>query len=257
MKNVASIKLYCVPYAGGSATVYYRWKKYLDADIELKPLELAGHGSRIGEPLYSDRAQAVDDFFGKMKDTIAYSPYALFGHSLGGMICYDLAQKIAAENFPPPRHIFISGKGAPHVYRTDKRIFHLMDERMFRDELLDMGGTPPELFDDPELELTFLPVLKNDMRLAETNTGEGELFRPLDTDMTIFSGLEDRITPEECEPWKEHTTGCCKIYYFKGGHFFIHEEWQQIARLANDILRSDFPADRRHQGPGDERRVFR
>ena len=44
------LRLFCLPYAGGSAVrIYGAWDRYLPADIEVVPVELAGRGSRIGE----------------------------------------------------------------------------------------------------------------------------------------------------------------------------------------------------------------
>ena len=40
------INLFCLPYAGSSASVFFKWKKYLDEDIMLYPIELAGRGKR-------------------------------------------------------------------------------------------------------------------------------------------------------------------------------------------------------------------
>lgn len=91
---MTKIKLFCLPYAGGSSVIFNSWKQYIDPSIELVPIELAGRGKRINEPLYNGVNDAVEDVFGLIKNKITDTPYALFGHSMGGMISYELAQKI-------------------------------------------------------------------------------------------------------------------------------------------------------------------
>jgi medium-chain acyl-[acyl-carrier-protein] hydrolase len=235
---VNKIKLFCFPYAGGSANVYVRWKKYLHPEIELQPVELAGRGKRIHSPLYRDVNEATEDVYDRIKKDIAHSSYALFGHSLGGTIAYELAQKIAHTNYRQPLHVFISGHGAPHIERPDEKKYHLMRDDQFKKELLELGGTPPEFFESPELMAFFLPVLKNDFRIAETQVCKKEI-RPLDTDITIFLGKEDDMVAEESDGWKHHTKGICSIHYFEGGHFFLHNESQRLAERISATLRKD------------------
>ena len=55
------VLLFCIPYAGGLAGTYLKWKKYLDSSIELFPVELAGRGQRNEFPLYNTLDDAVVD----------------------------------------------------------------------------------------------------------------------------------------------------------------------------------------------------
>jgi len=106
-------KLFCIPYAGGSANLYNKWAQTLSKDIELVPLELAGRGTRISEGFYKNLEVAVDDIFNQIVDHIYDSNYAFFGHSLGAFLVYELTQKIMSLNLPLPKHIFFSGRRSP------------------------------------------------------------------------------------------------------------------------------------------------
>jgi surfactin synthase thioesterase subunit len=213
--------------------IFNKWKKYLDPSIELRPIELAGRGKRIQEPLYNDIQDVIEDVFNIIKGEINEYPYTLLGHSMGGMIAYELAQKIKKDNLPSPIHIFFSGKGAPHV-KDDKK-YHLMPEEEFKKEIIELGGTPPEFFDHPELMEVFLPLLKNDFKLSEAELYNGNI-NPLNCNITVFIGKEDDLTAEECDGWKKHTKGLCSIHYFEGKHFFILDETKQIVRLINNVI---------------------
>lgn len=226
------IKLFCLPYAGGSATVYSKWKEYLRPEIELIPVELAGRGKRIQEDLYKDMHNAVEEVFQSIRKEIQYSQYILFGHSMGSMIIYELIQKIKENNMPSPAHVFFSGGRAPHTERNSDKKYHLMDDEEFRKEVLELGGTPPEFFEYPELLEIILPMLKNDFRIAETYIHQGEI-RPLDHDITVLLGKDDELTPEQCHEWRHHTSKICNMHYFEGGHFFLHDETRQITNLIN------------------------
>ena len=210
--------------------VYYSWRPYLSADIELVPVELAGRGRRINEQLYKDVDELIEDVFQIIKYEINCSSYAFFGHSLGSMIAYELAQKISYCNINQPSHLFFSGRGAPHIEKGKK--YCLMDDNLFKKEVLGLGGTPPEFFDHPELLEVFLPLLKNDFELSESKIVHKGT-RPLDVNISAFFGEEEDLTKEQCGEWKKYTKQSCSLHYFEGGHFFIHKEIEGITRVIN------------------------
>jgi surfactin synthase thioesterase subunit len=236
--HLDKIKLFCFPYAGGSSVVFNKWKQYLEPNIELIPIELAGRGKRINEALYKDVSELIEDVYKLVCKEINDSPYVLFGHSMGGMIAYQLGQKLKENNYRAPLHIFFSGKEAPHLKKNDEIIYHLLDEDEFKKEVIKLGGTPPEFFEYPELMELLLPLLKNDFKLAETEIHNGQI-NPFDCNITVLLGKEEDLTSEECDGWKKHTKKKCTIHYFEGGHFFLHDETEQITWMINNTLLSE------------------
>ena len=233
-------KLFCFPYAGGSAAVFSKWRKFLDPAIELCPIELAGRGRRIHVPLYKDDIELVEDVFRQIEPEIGRIPYVFFGHSMGSMIAYKLAQKIKKTALPGPLHVFFSGRRAPHVKRKEEKIYHLMNEEDFRREVLELGGTPEEFFQHPELLDLFLPMLKNDFKLAELEDHPGEI-DPLNMRISVFLGKSDDLSPEQCNGWKLHSEQLCSIHYFEGGHFFLHEKMEEMLKMINMTLKCFYP----------------
>lgn len=231
-------KLFCFPYAGGSASVFNRWKQYLSQEIELNTVELAGRGRRIYDPLYDSIADAVDDLYKILSPKLHGIPYGFFGHSMGGIIAYELAQKIREMRKPPPTHLFFSGRGAPHEPGPeDEPILHVMPDEEFKKEIIELGGTPKEFFQHPELLDVLLPMLRSDFKIAEIH-GIQQKIKPFDIDITVFIGSDEDVTPEQMHGWKEHTTGICTLHYFKGGHFFINEDAERVVKLINRTLLS-------------------
>lgn len=139
------IKLFCIPYAGGSSASYVKWKNSLNEDIQLIPLELAGRGKRISEGHYIDFNQMVDDIFESIISSIHdHTPFAVFGHSMGGYIAYELFEKLKSFNL---KHIFLSGTRAPHLRIMN---YKFKSDQELINTLRIMGGTPEEILNDQD-----------------------------------------------------------------------------------------------------------
>ncbi|MBL3655562.1 thioesterase II family protein [Fulvivirga sediminis] len=230
-----SIKLFCFPYAGGSAAVYKNWQKHLSPNIEIVPVELKGRGRRISEPLYKNVDDLVDDLFPLIQKECQRNYYAFFGHSMGAMIAYELSLRINQSPVALPIRLFLSGRGAPHI--ASSKNYHLLDDEAFKAEILNLGGTPPEFFEHQELIDIFLPVLKNDFKLVETS-GREEIM-PLNAPITSFFGEDEDLTTEQKEGWEYYTEKKFKKYVYQGGHFFIKEHYKTIIDILNKQLQED------------------
>lgn len=105
------LRMFCLPYSGASAMVYVRWRRALPDWLQVCPLELPGRGMRMDEPLQRD----IKTLAAQLADEIGRdlgSPYALFGHSLGGLLAFELAHALKARNLPAPLALFASGTAA-------------------------------------------------------------------------------------------------------------------------------------------------
>ena len=131
----------------------------------------------------------------------------------------------------------------PHIPDASEISLHLLDHEEFKDELINLGGTPPEFFDHPELAELFLPLLRNDFKMAESFEFHGEVCR-YDGNVTVFLGKDDEATAEQYHGWKDYTSKLCNIIYFNGGHLFLHDEMENIAQFINQTLsvRNYFPS---------------
>ena len=228
------IKLFCFPYAGGSSVSYKKWKKYLHFSIDLCPVELAGRGNRSKEPCYNNLNDVLNDVFSLIKTHIKNSRYALFGHSMGSLIAYELSHKIIESGYSKPMHLFISGRQAPQMGEHCKNMCELPDEE-FKNEILKLGGTSSNFFEHKELTDIFLPLLRADYKIVE-NYIYTEKSKKLNCGLTVFNGNEDDMELEGIYGWKEHTKNEFNVYNFKGGHFFINDNTEQIISIINHTL---------------------
>ncbi|WP_267933922.1 thioesterase II family protein [Paenibacillus profundus] len=230
---MSKVKLFCVPYAGGSAMIYNPWKNVMGDAIELIPLELAGRGKRFGGPFYKSIRDAVEDIAEQIVPHIDNGSYALWGHSMGAVIVYELCHYMRQQGHPLPVHLFCSGSTAPHLRKKDKPI-HDLPEEQFLKEIEELEGTPQEFFQNKELINLFLPILRHDFMIIEQYEYE-EKADKLHTDMSIWYGSGESFV-NEVQGWGTHTSKSCRLHEFQGGHFFLFDHVQAIANEVNNTL---------------------
>ncbi|EEM85527.1 thioesterase II family protein [Bacillus thuringiensis] len=227
--------LFCLPYAGGSSSIYYKWNKYIGDSLELYPIELKGRGARINEAFYEDINEAVDDIYDLIKDKISEGEYALFGHSMGGRLAYKLYHKIEQMKNKKPKHIFFSACGVPSIKKKTGMI-HTLPDDVFLKEIMRLGGTSEELLYNKDLRDLYIPIIRNDFRILEKDK-EVKKSNKIDCDITVLSGDEDNtISTEATRLWANYTNGECKIIRFKGDHFFINHHGLEITEIIKKML---------------------
>lgn len=225
--------MFCIPYAGGSASVFYKFRKFTDKNIEICPIELAGHGSRIKEPLYEDLTEAADDIYKIIKSKMDGTAFAIFGHSLGGLLSYIITIRLQKENFFP-EHLFISACRAP-MYLNRGITLHSLPDEQFKHEILVMGGTDKSVFDNPELSSFFIKILKSDFRIIENYRYGGEIEK-INAKMTVFCGKDDKIPQSEITAWQQFSASTFTAHSFNGDHFFINSVTAEVCKTINTEL---------------------
>ncbi|MCU5680699.1 thioesterase domain-containing protein [Bacillus wiedmannii] len=80
------IKLFCLPYAGGSASMYYQLKGYMHKIVDVIPIEYSGHGERISENYYASFKNMVDDIASKIIDYLDDDQFSILGYSMGSLV---------------------------------------------------------------------------------------------------------------------------------------------------------------------------
>jgi len=229
------IKLFCLPYAGGSSMIYKSWRRYLDERIDLRPIELPGRGARFSEPLYSSTEEVVNDLYDKISGELDNQPYAVFGHSMGTILTYELVGKIIDHTKREPVHLFFSGRYPPFVEVNEKNI-HTLPDKEFLARLQLLGGMNKEVIENKEILELFMPILRSDYKLVETYKHKGSI-ASFNCDITVLNGSsDDYVDGKEMHRWKECTTKNCRFYEFDDGHFFINKYKEDVAAVINSTL---------------------
>jgi len=222
----AEMRLFLFPYAGGSPAVFGKWLAEFDVYIETFIAHYPGRGSRHNEQpiqriatLVEKFAQAIQPFLDK--------PFAFFGHSVGGLIAYELAKPIK------PHALFISGCRAPHLPNPHPPIHQLPDPEFIK-SLREFNGVPVEVADNSELMEFLLPLLRADFEAFE---GYQPNTHQLSCPIIAFGGLDDqRVSRKQLEKWALHTAADFRSQYFTGDHFFIHPNKTDIIASINSEL---------------------
>jgi len=225
------MRLFCIPYAGGGAQIYRAFSKSLPIDVEVCAVQLPGREKRFLERAL-DNVDAIVDQLAPVIGAEVDLPYAIFGHSLGALVGFELVRRLRSEGRPPPVRLFTSGHRAPHLPDPDPPIHHLPDAE-FIEELRELNGTPQAVLESPELLELVLPTLRADFAAAETYDYRSEA--PLCCSITALGGTsDDKVSPEALQGWKEHTSGDFEFHLLEGDHFFIHQRHEDVMRILRD-----------------------
>lgn len=220
----AGIRLLCFPFAGAGTLAFRAWPYNLPDSIEVCAVQLPGREKRLDEKPYTDVATLVADLVAVLPPFLE-RPYALFGHSMGALIAFELARELARRSLPGPQHFFISGRRAPQF--PDADLLHALDDEAFRAGLKRFKGMSEKLFTNDKLMSFFLPTLRADFTLFETHRLEPA--EPLSCPISIFGGRDDvEATPELLSGWREHTTGGSSMQLFPGDHFFLRGSQEEV-----------------------------
>jgi surfactin synthase thioesterase subunit len=213
----APVRLVCFPHAGGSATFYFPVSRAMSPHVDVLSVQYPGRQDRRGEPCIDTVAGLADAVVEELLPW-ADRPLALFGHSMGASLAFEVALRLESRGVVL-RGLFASGRRAPSRFRDEA--VHLAGDDTLIEELKKLSGTDTQVLGDPEILRMILPAVRNDYRAAETYrfTGGPRLNCPV---LALVGEEDPQVTPEEADAWQEHTNGPFRVRRFTGGHFFLN-----------------------------------
>ena len=216
-----SLRLFCIPHAGGSASTFRDWPHRLPSCVEVWGIQLPGRESRFEELPYTqllDLVKALANAIGPCADV----PFALFGHSMGALIAFALARELRRLQLPNPVHLIVSGRRAPQLPNNGPPIHNLPKEQ-FLQEVSEFNGMMDEVFQHEELRELLLPVLRADFKMCETYEYVAD--EPLDCSISVFGGMQDDdVSRDDLTAWRQQTRRAFDIKTFPGDHFYLHTD---------------------------------
>jgi surfactin synthase thioesterase subunit len=233
-RSHARRRLLCVPYAGVGPSAYRRWSDGLPADIEVGVVHLPGRESRLREAPFTGIEALIDAAAPALRPYLDL-PFAIFGHSMGALIGFELARRFRDEGWGGPTHLLVSGQRAPHLPRRHPAIAHLPDDEFLREIQRRYNGIPDEVMRHPDLVALLLPGLRADLSAIEAYAHRPG--SPLGCPISAFGGLADpEATEAELVGWRQQTTGAISVRMFPGGHFFFQSAHEDLMRILTDEL---------------------
>jgi surfactin synthase thioesterase subunit len=223
------LTLYCFACAGSSAAHFYRWRRLAPIWLRIEPVERPGRGARLNEAHLRGFDESVRLLTTEIGPRLPPN-YALFGHSLGALLAFGCARELRRIGAPAPRALVVAGAAAPSR-RDDQRFAALRSDEQVTKELRRLGGTPEEVFAEPELARMALDAATADFAVLGAFRPAAEA--PFDMPLLVFGGREDAIAEEALRAWSVETTARISCDLMEGGHFFLREREEAfVAALA-------------------------
>jgi surfactin synthase thioesterase subunit len=230
-------RLFCFPYAGGCASAFNAWLKLFPNEIEVCPIQLAGRENRWNEPPCSSLPQMLPLLANALLPYLD-GTFAFLGHSMGALICFELAHYLGRVHGLYPVHLFASACRAPQQPDTEAPTSRLADAAFIQHIHQDYHGIPEALLADAEFMGLYLPMLRADFALVETYTYQPA--EPLPCPITAVGGLQDSsVSHAQLQTWAEQTSSTFRLQMFPGDHFFLRgAQAALIQTVIQDLTRS-------------------
>ena len=223
------VRLFLLPHAGGGASAFRNWKGEFPSHIELCALQLPGRESRFKEPPLRSMRELVYSVSSAIIPLLD-RPYAVFGHSMGAIVAFELVRDLVSRANPAPLDLIVSGHGGPGALQRRARPIHRLPDAALIERIRQLGGTPQAVLDDPDLLETQLPTIRADFEAYETwvPTADTRIGCPI----LAVSGEDDAsVSTEALEAWRNVTSGPCECRRLPGAHFYTSAGHTLLFRL--------------------------
>ncbi|MGW5710119.1 thioesterase [Streptomyces olivaceus] len=229
----AALRLICLPFAGGGASVFADLPGLLPESVEVVAVQPPGREDRSREEAPGDLGALVRACAVALRPYCTV-PYALYGHCAGALLAYEVAQTMGERFGVWPRTLVAGAQPAPHLPASGPVLHELPDGELLG-AVRARGGIPDALLDKPAFLEFLLPVLRADFRLWERY--EYRARPPLPVPVTTLRGRDDRLVrPQDAQAWREHTSVGASDRLVDGGHYFIKDMSLDAARTLAEVL---------------------
>jgi medium-chain acyl-[acyl-carrier-protein] hydrolase len=199
--------------------------------VEVRAVQYPGREARFSEAPITDALAMAQTLAGHWAEIAGQGPVALFGHSMGALLGFELVAELERRGEAGRVHCFFaSGHQAPHLPYRAPQVHKLPDAEFLPTVNAHFGGIPAELMNDPDVAEMIRTTLRADFTLVETYVPHhGTISAPI----VAMGGTEDEwTTNEELDAWAEHTRGTFRVRRYPGGHFYLQPE---RAKVVSDI----------------------
>jgi surfactin synthase thioesterase subunit len=241
-----SVRLLCFPFAGGGASAFTGWRALNDM-VSVLPVQLPGRESRSHEHRFVDLAHLVGELDAELAAMLD-EPHILFGHSMGAIIAYTLAERRLRRGARPPEVLLLGAYRAPHLKGPALPGPEATDAELLA-ALRTFGGLPDVLLKRPDWAAALLPTARGDLQICASAPLLTAPPRRLPIPIHAFAGTDDALVPVAAvNEWQQYTEAQFELHLVPGGHFFLRDDEPGFLRGLRDVLAdvlADLAPDRR------------
>lgn len=229
----ASYGLLCLPHAGGSASYFFQAARAMAPAAEVLAVQYPGRLERRAEERVEDIG-VLADYVAEAARSWCDRPLALFGHSMGAILAFEVALRLERRG-TAPLAVFASGRRAPFAYRNEN--LHLSHDSGLLAELRELSGTGAQVLADEDFVRLILPPLRSDFRAIERYRCQpgAKVMCPV---FAMVGDEDPRTSTAEMQLWRAHTTGAFELHVFPGGHFYLNDRMTEVVELITSRIGS-------------------
>jgi medium-chain acyl-[acyl-carrier-protein] hydrolase len=227
-----SIRLVCIPHAGGNPEIFLPWANRLSPDVELLAVRLPGHGPRIAEAPIDRWDALLADLLEDLQGYLA-EPHAFFGHCFGGRLAYELTHLAISVGHTQTKRLFVAACRSPDTPHAGRYVHELPDAEFA--EVLRQRGASPEVLNNQSIMRFVMPAVRTEIRLAELWNDRHRA--PVKVPITaIYASDDSEDGRAMMEGWPAFSTDGCELVEMQGGHFFFEADPTPLLELINHRL---------------------
>ena len=216
----------CFPFAGGNRYSFQKFQEYVPETFAMETYELPGRGGRQTEPLLQDMEAITVDAL-RWAQQYLDTPYVIYGHSMGGLIGFELVRTLVKKSLPLPLNMFITGCGGPQSIKNTRN--YQLPKEEFIAVLKALGGVTSEITENDQIMDYYDPVLRADFQAIEAYKYVES--PSLNMQITCLIGSTDTVTLQDAQTWRQETNAKVDIKRIPGDHFFIEDYYEEIMNL--------------------------
>lgn len=225
-------RLICFHDAGGNASLFSDWEDQMSTAVDLKIFEMPGRGQKLNQKPF-ETIQEFTDALVPHIEAISEVPFAFFGHSMGGLLAFELTRALRKKGARLPSRLIVSS--TPQLASYDRS---RVDHRMSDEEMVQLY---PHLHEDNvtdgELRQMLKQIMRNDLLLLSNYSYREE--PPLEVPVVGIYGSEDPgVNHANMSRWQMETSEGSYIIQREGGHHYIHQDREFVLDLIQKELLS-------------------
>lgn len=219
------------PHAGGAAAAYRGFAKVLsDNGTPAIIVQYPQRADRLTHPAVGTVAEIAEQLF-DAGDFSGAAPLTLFGHCMGAVVAFEFA-RVAERNGLDIQALWVSASEAPSAVAASPAL--PMGQSEILAEMVDLGGTDPQLLADDDFVELLLTAVRADYEAFNRYSCDTGV--TIAADIYALGGEQDhRISEDMLRGWEIHTEGAFTLSLFDGGHFYINDYTEDVAELVNEL----------------------